>query len=77
MAETNVTLFYDNAEVEIVDSFSYLGLLLNFNGKFNVTQKHVADQSKKSVFLLLKEFNKHNFNICTLLSIFDIYVGPV
>ena len=73
----NVQFFYNDEAVDIVDSFSYLGLLLYYNGKFNTTQKHIADQAKKSVFLLLKEIHKHNFNIETLISLFDTYVGPI
>ena len=41
--------------VESVDSFSYLSFVMHFNGKLNITQKHIADQAKKSVFLLLKQ----------------------
>ena len=49
--------------VEIVNTFSYLGLLLNYNGKFNVTQKHISALGKKSLFCLMKKVKKHNFNI--------------
>ena len=68
---------YNNEEIEIVGSFSYLGLLMHFNRKFNITQKHITDQAKKSVFLLFKEITKYNFNITTLISLFDTYVGPI
>ena len=33
----NIVFLYNNEEVEIVDSCRYLGLLMNFNGKFNTT----------------------------------------
>lgn len=35
---------YNNEILENVDSFNYLGLCLNYNGKFNTTQKKLADQ---------------------------------
>ena len=69
--------YFDGNNVEIVNTFSYLGLLLNYNGKFNVTQKHIAALGKKSLFCLMKEVKKHNFNIKTLISLFDTYVSPV
>ena len=69
--------YYDGNGVKIVNTFSYLGLLLNYNGKFNVTQKHIAEMGKKSLFCLMKEVKKHNFNIPTLISLFDTYVSPV
>jgi hypothetical protein len=33
--------FYGNEQIEIVGQFCYLGLLLNFDGKFHVKQKTV------------------------------------
>ena len=71
------TFYYNGNLVEIVNTFSYLGLLLNYNGKFNVTQKHIAAQGKKCLFGLMKEVKKHNFNVATTLSLFDTYVKPV
>ena len=31
---------YNDSEVEIVNQFTYLGVILNYNGKFYVTQTH-------------------------------------
>jgi hypothetical protein len=36
--------------------FTYLGGVLNFNGKFAVAEKHVAEQGRKAVFALIKKF---------------------
>ena len=36
----NEKWFYDNCELEIVDEFNYLGLLLNYNGKFTKAQQN-------------------------------------
>ena len=55
--------YYNGNRVEIVNTFSYLGLLLNYNGKFNVTQKHIAEMGKKSLFCFMKEVKNHSFNI--------------
>ena len=73
----NVSFYFNGNLVEIVNNFSYLGMLFNYNGKFNVTQKHIAAQGKKALFCLMKEVQKHNFNVPTLLSLFDTYVSPV
>ena len=45
----NETFYYNGNLVEILNTFSYLGELLNYNGKFNVTQKHNAAQGSKSL----------------------------
>ena len=71
----NVSFYYNGNLVEIVNNFSYLATLFNYNGKFNVTQKHI--QGKKALFCLMKEVPKHNFNVPTSLSLFDTYVSPV
>ena len=34
----NEKWYYNNQEIEIVDQFTYLGVLLNFNGKYNILQ---------------------------------------
>ena len=34
--------YYDGDCIEVVYSFNYLGLLLNYNGKFTVTEKLIA-----------------------------------
>lgn len=47
---------YDNDELEIVNTFRYLGLCLNYNGKFNITQKTLTLQARESSFL----FNETN-----------------
>ena len=35
----NNSFYYNGEQVEIVNTFAYLGMLLNYNGKFNVIQK--------------------------------------
>ena len=48
-----------------MNTFSYLGLLLHYNGKFNVTQKHIVEMGKKALFCLMKKVKNHNFNVFT------------
>jgi hypothetical protein len=69
--------FYDNEQIEIVGQFCYLGLLLNFNGKFHVTQKQLSLQCKKALFSLKRKFKNMSLNFTTLLSLFDTYVGSI
>lgn len=38
---------YNEQKLEVVNTFKYLGMLFNFNGKFLQTQKYVADQGRK------------------------------
>ena len=47
---------YDGKEIQIVNKFSYLGMLFNYNGMFNETYKHIADQRRKAYFAI--QYNK-------------------
>ena len=53
---------YNNCELEIVDEFNYLGLLLNYNGKFTKAQQQLADQGRKAIFSISSKLN--NFFLC-------------
>ena len=48
----NEKWFYDNKEIKIVDSFTYLGVLLNYNGSYNILQNKLSEQGIKAVFAL-------------------------
>ena len=63
--------------VVTLNSFTYLGFLLYYNGKFNVTQKQLADQGRKVTFFLQRVTRDHDFNVITLLQLFDTYIGSV
>ena len=43
--------YYNGNRVEIVNTFSYLELLLNYNGKFNVTQNTHSRNGEKVIIL--------------------------
>ena len=68
---------YDGKRVDTVDQFNYLGILLNYNGKFLQTQRHMAQQGQKALFTIYSTLNKFNFNIETKCAIFDTYVGSI
>ena len=69
--------YYNGTRIDVVNSFTYLGIILNYNGKFTVTQKHVADQGRKALFALFKHIKPYYFNHMTLLSLFDTYISSV
>ena len=69
--------YYNGKSLDIVNQFNYLGMLFNFNGKFNVTQKHLAQQGKKAYFALCGKLRNHYLNIETKSNLFDIYVSSV
>ena len=76
----NEKWFYDGTEIQIVNQFNYLGMLFNYNGKFNETQKHVAQQGRKAYFAITcinSKLRSHYFNVQTQCSVFDTYVDSI
>ena len=73
----NEKWFSDNCELEIVDEFNYLGLLLNYNGKFTKAQQKLADDGRKALFSINSKRKNFFFNIETKCSVFDTYVNSI
>ena len=55
----------------------FLGMLMNYNGKFNDTQKQLSLQGRKVMFSLKSKTNEMYLNTETILSLFDTYVASV
>ena len=69
---------YNNENIEVLNTFRYLGSCLNYTGKFSITQKKCwLRKRKKAIFCLMKQINNHHFNMKTKLDLFDTYVGSI
>ena len=68
---------YGDCNLEIINSFCYLGLMLYYNGNFNGTQKQLSSQGLKAMYSLLSNTKKYHLNVFTNLSLFDTYVNSV
>ena len=75
----NESWIYQNEHIEIVNQFSYnyLGMIFNYNGKFIITQKHVADQGRKALFAINSVLKHCNFNVKTKCAVFDTYINSI
>ena len=69
--------YFDGEMIENVNSFCYLGLVLNYNGSFSVCQKTLASQGRKARGALFSKTKKLQLNLVTRLKLFDTYVTPV
>ena len=63
--------------IEVVNSFNYLGLLLNYNGKFTVTEKLIASQGRKAMFAMKRSCKYLILNVETSICLFNTYVTPI
>ena len=66
-----------NESNEVGDCFNYLGLTVNFNGKFTKTLKIIASEGDKCTWLILSICNRLSLNTETKLHVFDTYVSSV
>ena len=48
----NLKFYYNNVELSITDSFSYLGVVFTPGGSFSLAQNTLSDQAQKAIFRL-------------------------
>ena len=73
----NENWLYDGCQIEVLNQFTYLGIVLNYNGKFLVTQKQLAAQGRKALFAMRANTLDMSLNHCTMFSLFDTYVSSI
>ena len=73
----NLRFVYNGNELEIVDEFSYLGILYSRTGSFTKAKKSQAEKATRAVYDIIKKGRLHNLNIETHLELFDKIVKPI
>ena len=63
--------------IEIVDSYGYLGIIFNYNGSFKTGKKKLFDQAQKSLYCLYKKIQNICIPIDLQLKLFDSLVSPI
>ena len=67
----------DDNNLEITDSYKYLGLVLSSNGSFLNTRKHLAEQGRKAYHSVLVQARTLNLPIDLQVKLFDHTVVPI
>ena len=49
-----------DVEVEVVFEYKHLGIVFNYNGKFNQVKKLLVDQGKRAMYALISKSRKLN-----------------
>ena len=68
---------FSGVPVEVVQSYCYLGLNLNYNGRFNLTQKHLYDKASRAMFGLVAKCRKLQLPIDISIKLFDSVIKPI
>jgi hypothetical protein len=69
-------MIYDKI-IDIQDSYSYLGIVFNYNGNFCTASKKLLEQAQKSMYALYKKIKNISIPVDLQLKLFDSLVAPV
>ena len=70
-------LYYGNIQIEIVDSYVYLGVCFNYNGRFTKNKTHLCEQANRAMYSLLRKISCFQLETDTQLVLFDSLILPV
>ena len=68
---------YNGEELDIVDEFTYLGVLLQSNKGWQSQEKCMSGKGLKCLNIMCRYTYKYRLNLSNLLALFDILVEPV
>ena len=73
----NLEFRYGNFVIDIVDSYVYLGVNFNYNGKYKVALETISNQATRAIYGLKKAYKYELMDIETKLQLFDSIVTPI
>ena len=72
----NLKFNFNGKQLEIVDEFNYLGVLLTKNGNFHKSKMFAINEGTKAMYEALKFSKIHSLSINSQLDLFDKLVKP-
>ena len=74
---THEKWFYNNNEIDIVDSFNYLGVIFNYTGSFAKNNDYVVGKALKALSAFMYNCRSVPIRPNLLCQLFDAFVGSV
>ena len=68
---------FDEEELEIVDGYTYLGTLFNYNGQYKKAIAKQLDQARRAMFNLLNKVRKLELPIDIICDLFEKVIVPI
>jgi hypothetical protein len=76
--QQNLRFLYGNTEIEIVNKFTYLGIVFTVGGSFSKTFEALSGQALKAIFKLNSYMqNFPNISVSHTLDLFDKLITPI
>ena len=72
-----MNFLYNGKQLEIVNDFKYLGVVLTRTGNFKKAKQCQTDKATKALYEVLKLGRVHNLSISCQLDLFDKMVKPI
>jgi len=64
-------------QIEVVDSFKYLGIIFSKNRLFASAKKHLCEQAKKALFSLKRKIRNLDLSIDCQIKLFEATIIPI
>jgi len=71
------SFYFGDEKLDVVNEYNYLGLIFNYNAKFNVAKKFLYQKGSRAMFALLKKIRKLALPMDIALKLFNNLVKPV
>ena len=71
------TFYFEEMELVNADSYKYLGIIFNYNGKFSVAKQDLLLRGKRAMFALITKARKLHLPIDVELELLDAVVTPL
>lgn len=73
----NMRFMLRGEELQLTDSYNYLGLLIRYNCNFNLSKKKLVEQSQKALYALYYKLRNVNIPSDLQFRLFDCMVAPI
>ena len=74
----SLAFWYGKNKIDIVDSYTYLGIQITPSGKFTSAEKLLYTKANKAYFSISQSLNSHNgTSVNTLCTLFDTNIKPI
>ena len=73
----NFNFQFKGENIDIVEHYKYLGVILNYNGSFKTCQEQLCQQGRRAMYSLIAKCRKFDLPIDLQLELFDAMVLPI
>jgi hypothetical protein len=73
----NTRVMSENKELDICESYNYLGILFNFNNNFLNAKKKLVEQAQKALYSVYYKIRNIKIPLDLQLKMFDTLVSPI